>query len=530
MDEMCKALTSLSSTSSLQTVVKCLDPIVRNHGNDEHEQLGSKREIKRCSTPLMLACDKSCKSFLQYVVEKCNPQPSDITTNIHSEAIHQNTTIRDMIPHNKFDIEELIGHPLQHSPDGGNTPIHYAAMSGFHEALGLLAKMLYFQRLRYHGYKESIAQPTKSIVTNSILQCYIELLQQRNDNDDTPIMMTAIDVSRDSSTPTEEGNVNILEKWLREILQMKTKLDSSRHTEDPLIPPHLSTIQILQRIQSLLAAKNLSGDTALSIACGHGNVSVVNTLVHNRSDLFNTEPCKTEDDHGHSTYLLYVSHKDIVHCKESMTKTANLLEMLKAQKRSMKQYDSKGQSLIDECEEKIKQIKRCLVTLQVYASKQSEQAAKELLEQCHANDGEKHARDRQPPAKVKNKKSQETDRKNHITPMKGNKKNVSDERNEKPTVDTSVEVNDSRPMTPTQAMESIEYNTMNMDTDSGAEMESLCLDTSMLLLNAHGLAFLSPSQLEAVESILKKQLNAVSEARIIHQRMKTSMKERNDDT
>ena len=51
-------------------------------------------------------------------------------------------------------------------------------------------------------------------------------------------------------------------------------------------------------------------------------------------------------------------------------------------------------------------------------------------------------------------------------------------------------------------------------------MDALCLDPSMLLLSPHALAMnLSPSQLEAVDTVLKNQLNAVAQAKIIHDRL-----------
>ena len=52
------------------------------------------------------------------------------------------------------------------------------------------------------------------------------------------------------------------------------------------------------------------------------------------------------------------------------------------------------------------------------------------------------------------------------------------------------------------------------DTDIDAVMDALCLDVSMLLLTPHGMALnLSPSQLEAVQQILEKQIRTVHEAR-----------------
>mmetsp|Transcript_9642 Transcript_9642/g.20441 ORF Transcript_9642/g.20441 Transcript_9642/m.20441 type:complete len:254 (+) Transcript_9642:1-762(+) len=58
---------------------------------------------------------------------------------------------------------------------------------------------------------------------------------------------------------------------------------------------------------------------------------------------------------------------------------------------------------------------------------------------------------------------------------------------------------------------------------SGVEavMDSLCLETSMLLLPSHGMALeLSPCQLDAVESILNTQLRAAKEAKEIQARIR----------
>ncbi|KAL3934501.1 MAG: hypothetical protein SGBAC_009799 [Bacillariaceae sp.] len=56
-----------------------------------------------------------------------------------------------------------------------------------------------------------------------------------------------------------------------------------------------------------------------------------------------------------------------------------------------------------------------------------------------------------------------------------------------------------------------------------AVMDALCLEASMLLYSPHGMALnLSPSQLDAVQGILEKQLVAVTEARSIQDRKYTS--------
>jgi ankyrin repeat protein len=61
--------------------------------------------------------------------------------------------------------------------------------------------------------------------------------------------------------------------------------------------------------------------------------------------------------------------------------------------------------------------------------------------------------------------------------------------------------------------------TSNRDSDMTALMESLCLDPSMLLLSPHGMAIMSPCQLDAIESILTHQLNATKEAQRIQRKL-----------
>jgi hypothetical protein len=61
--------------------------------------------------------------------------------------------------------------------------------------------------------------------------------------------------------------------------------------------------------------------------------------------------------------------------------------------------------------------------------------------------------------------------------------------------------------------------TSNRDSDMAALMESLCLDPSMLLLSPHGMAIMSPCQLDAIESILTHQLNATKEAQRIQRKL-----------
>jgi hypothetical protein len=61
----------------------------------------------------------------------------------------------------------------------------------------------------------------------------------------------------------------------------------------------------------------------------------------------------------------------------------------------------------------------------------------------------------------------------------------------------------------------------SQDARIDAVMDSLCLNATMLLLTSHGMAMgLSPSQLDAIESILGTQMGAVHEAKKIQARIR----------
>jgi hypothetical protein len=71
-----------------------------------------------------------------------------------------------------------------------------------------------------------------------------------------------------------------------------------------------------------------------------------------------------------------------------------------------------------------------------------------------------------------------------------------------------------------KTLESILQSNSRYDDNAATIMESLCLDTYMLLLSSHGMAMeMSPCQLDAIELILTKQLNASKEARKIQSRL-----------
>jgi hypothetical protein len=90
--------------------------------------------------------------------------------------------------------------------------------------------------------------------------------------------------------------------------------------------------------------------------------------------------------------------------------------------------------------------------------------------------------------------------------------------------DDSSSLDDTNKLNNNKEVKSLERilqstKTSNRDSDMTSLMESLCLDPSMLLLSPHGMAIMSPCQLDAIESILTHQLNATKEAQRIQRKL-----------
>jgi hypothetical protein len=63
------------------------------------------------------------------------------------------------------------------------------------------------------------------------------------------------------------------------------------------------------------------------------------------------------------------------------------------------------------------------------------------------------------------------------------------------------------------------FATQNPSSDADSVLSALCLDVNCLLYSDHGMALnLSPAQLDAVERILKEQLQSVAKARVLQER------------
>lgn len=377
------------------------------------------------------------------------------------------------------------GNPLDMSSAsvGGNSAIHHAAMSGFGEAIPILCTIL----------------EMSSSAADCRAKTMLRLLSQTNAHRDTPLMMACVG-----------GHVNFLSAILSEF-------GGSQNT-------------YVAELRRLLRLSNQSGDTSISLAVGHGRVNVLEFLLSvTGMDIIPT-------------------YDDIQLCQVKVTHLEDSLGAFPSQSDDMK---------------RMKDVKRCLVTLKVAHAKSAEKAMVELL------DAEPTSLPKAPTKAMRLPRS--PDRKDEILDEERDKDVTANERNKQegeplsgvPAFQTLADgsvvkrgTSDSLDEPPVSTYRpGTNYHRKSFDDmlreryrqskslsptfsetianprhDEGGQsaidsaMESLCLDTSMLLLSPHGMALkLSASQLEAVEEILGHQLQAVKEARVIQSRLRQTV-------
>ena len=345
----------------------------------------------------------------------------------------------------------LLGGPLDRA-ESGNTAMHYIAYSGRHEALPLLRDMM------------------NSEETNPVMK----LASLRNENSDTPIMIAAV-----------QGHVAFLQQIVR--------LLESRDGENA----------------KLFELVNNDGDTALSLAYGHGHVDVVNFLLQEAG--------------------VAVTYEDVKEAEQT------LKQIDVALKRSVT-------SLPEEHKTRRNDVHRCLIILKVALAKLSQANMEQLLAE---EDEEKERRQgantmkKSKPRRNGTRRGMPNIKDTTVSRMpteannggddegdiieKGKAgMNATDDRdsNNKQAESTlQVVTKTETTATPTIPLETTKRG-FNTDLDVDAIIEALCLDPSMLLLNPFDMASLSPCQLDAVAAVLGNQMQAVKEARAIQSRQR----------
>lgn len=471
-DQICDACRSFPEDVTKETVYSTLGKLL---GRSMTRGCGYNSTLP--ISPLMLACDKSYIHSLQFIADQF-------------EAVEKENL--------KF-LELILGYPLEANPgDSQNQAVHYASYSSSQVGIEALFQILHAQ----YSFGSDVGSKSKFID-------YLELLSQKNETNDTAFMNICYN-----------GDHEFLEYCFSRLTEFAAKEQSWNFC--------------CKEICDVLKRRNESDATALTLSWLHGHFKVVEALLKERDG-----PCGAT---GSAFYIL--SYSDIEEAKRHLSRMERLADSINKESKD-----------VSKMRDNIKNTKRCLITMQVAAAKfahtkEEELLNDELLENKHTakvrapvtgKAGKKKPKSKkrtqrtsvltQPP-QVKAVTSENTLVKNEVTQF------AAADPIEKPkfmTLDDGTIVANKNYATPEKDSSLIkgiflnegakkEIQEMMEDACSKSKqnmapaiMESLCLDASMLLLSPHGMAMkLSPSQLEAIESVLKSQTSAVQQAKKIH--------------
>lgn len=488
---VCSAIADLPPDSSHGHISSILEPLI--HSIVQRGTQGTSDGATKLSkdgdgvTPMMVACDKSHRGCLDFIERKINEEGAS-------------GKLQQMI--------DLMGHPLDRCSDecGGNSAAHLAASSGFAEGVDVLVSVLDSVGFDTGNYSKRPlqAEEDESIDRHQIRDLYLVIVATCNAHDDTPLMIASA-----------SGHASFLSHLLGKMFP-----DGWGKNKLPL-PPN-SKYDGLSRVRCAFELKNCSGDTALSLACGHGCCEVVNVLIN---------------------FAVNITYEDLEKSKAIVRKTDEALKLMRQKGRSqMEVYEIRG-----------KNVRRCLVMLQVRQAKIAQENMEDLLSEERQkdlrNEDKSLGRRRKsgpgratmkPALRLSKSTNRLPDNKNLLQKSSGGDSSGADdaERDTDAPQRTLQIKSTSRDLSrlPTVPGHGTNQDDKNGDifvsgnehdatkdevaTTLEAEMESLCLDRSMLLLTPHGMAMkLSPSQLDVIESVLESQLAAVHEARRIQDRL-----------
>ena len=538
MEKICRKIVELPENADLDLVEVSLNPIIekeikkkeietkqRNDDDGSNPKTGTTRNSS-CISPLMVACDKSQIPCLQYFTDKLGKYNED-----------ENVSL--------LELESLLGRPLDVvSTDHNNQAVHYGAMSRCAECVMYLAKILlaYKNATTINMNSKSRNSRSKNMEIDvhdddskdhSLFQAMITILSQKNSNGDTALMMTSF-----------LGEYQMLEMWFDQLLTLAKK-------------ENIPFQQCIRQIRNVIRLENKGGDCCLSLSYGHGYSDVVNCLIQERQ---NWEESKLHEMEA----LVIVSYKDVEKAKAVIKKVNTLSSSIMNEG-----CTSMTSEQIQIVKQKIQNTRRCLIMLQVSLAKLVDKKSNELLdsERKEKNEMKTKCKRKEKALQKEVKGYADVHTKKKITSAisESSSKSTSVET-ERENFDSSIpffetlddgtivspnkkqEHNDNirqqeeeihkenhhtiQSMLRDRCLQSTFVNTNDSTiVTSEAIMESLCLDASMLLLSSHGMAMeLSPSQLDVIEKVLYQQINAVEEARKIHQRLMSQMKGENNET
>lgn len=371
-------------------------------------------------------------------------------------------------------LSRCIGTPLGRSEGEQNTAMHHAAMAGCFAAISILSSM---------------GAPTVLVLGSA-----------RNSHGDTPLMMAAT-----------SGHVEFCKAW-QEMCIGSADDDCNKVAKKDILEAWECT--------------NDSNDSCLSLACGHGHVQVVEFLL--------------SSDCG-----VYVNSKMVIQCQSLYQRMETALR--------------RNPSLTQTHRDQARRVQLCLEKLEAEVARTAELVAEELLRSetvtTPAESSSSGAKSSKSKPRKKNKGRSAAPKSQALLLDQQTKTNgdTSDAKGSTvqlmtlPDGTKAVRVEGSSPLTTTPMSgtdtliqpltrsqrsademfrERFQQGQISSEVDS--VMQALCLDMKMLLYTPHLMAIdLSPSQLDAIEEILKRQLKAVNDARAIQERLhKTSQSSR----
>mmetsp|Transcript_21294 Transcript_21294/g.32786 ORF Transcript_21294/g.32786 Transcript_21294/m.32786 type:complete len:658 (-) Transcript_21294:32-2005(-) len=294
--QLLEAVACLPANAPTKAVEGALDPLASQWNFEKKKgyiwDLDTNDDEK--ITPFLVACDKNQISCLYYI----------------EKAIKSN------------DDACLWGLPqFQTSEKGnGNIPMHHAALSGCTKAIDV-SHTLCMAWCREFPLPRTKEDEAKDEFSNLKF-----LLSSVNSHGDNPLMMACA-----------TGHISCVRYWTTCIVKAARKKKNAFKTE---------TERIMD-LKKPYVAKNNSGDTALSLAAGHGHFDVVDFLVNDQKLFFQEE----------GTALVNATTDEINKCQSTIDR---INEMLK--------NNDATNVASDACTVRDK-IRRCLVMMQVASSR-----------------------------------------------------------------------------------------------------------------------------------------------------------------
>jgi hypothetical protein len=358
---------------------------------------------------------------------------------------------------------QLWGRADAHSSpkNGYNTALHHAAVAGCVEALHALESMGWSLR---------------------------DLVKRTNEHGDTPIMMACV------------YNQIIF------LCKLKAKLGDDYFAKS-------------------LHAKNASGDGPLSLAFIQGHSKVVDLLLSSGVDASYemVQECrgKLREVDAILCTTGFPTTKEIDFRRTNVAKCLEILESKLAQKCQ----DSMDHLLQSETQDKASRQTSAAKKLSVVVpvrkgNRKSDPEKKAMCDVLVSHETSQSVWDKQqliksipPPDKVSQPKFR-------TLPDGTVVKNASSSQPHDVSIVSPTVVSATQPKSVDEMLRECLRDTKNHDNSIDAVMDSLCLDASMILLSPHGMAMsLSPSQLEAIDSILHRQIKSVLDAKEIQARL-----------